>query len=396
MQARLESGPRLVRAPRILIVSQPTTGGVAVCVRNQARAAVRAGYEVAVACPMAGDLRDWAVQSGARWQRLELRRSPHCKDLIAVVRIMRLARGCDLLHLHSSKAGATGRVALACLRRGRPASVFTPHGWSWLTGGRLGPACRVIEWFLLPVTSAVIAVSREERTAAVVMLGRRARRIEVIPNGADPVLFQPEGPVAARPQGPFVVCVGRLDRQRGPDVAVAAVALMRTPGVTLRLVGEGRDRPAIEDQIRAAGLTGRVELAGHRTDTAPEIRAADVVVVPSRYDGMALALLEAMACGAAVVETAVAGSSVLTGTGELVPAGNPRALADAVDRLLADPGRRRRLGHLARERVIEHYSLERSLNETTRVWSRLAVCTACGRPVQAEHWQGARAGEKAS
>jgi glycosyltransferase involved in cell wall biosynthesis len=202
--------------------------------------------------------------------------------------------------------------------------------------------------------------------------------------------------VAARPQGPLVVCVGRLDRQRGPDVAVAAVALMRTPGVTLRLVGEGRDRPAIEDQIRAAGLTGRVELAGHRTDTAPEIRAADVVVVPSRYDGMALALLEAMACGAAVVATAVAGSSVLTGTGELVPAGNPRALADAVDRLLADPGRRRRLGHLARERVIEHYSLERSLNETTRVWSRLAVCTACGRPVQAEHWQGARAGEKAS
>jgi glycosyltransferase involved in cell wall biosynthesis len=396
MQARPESGPRAARAPRILIVSQPTTGGVAVCVRNQVQAAVRAGYDVVVACPSAGELPDWAVRSGARWQRLELRRSPHCGDLVAVVRIRRLARGCDLLHLHSSKAGVTGRLALACIRKDQPASVFTPHGWSWLAGGRLRPAYRAIEWLLLPVTSAVIAVSREERAAAAVMLGRRARRIEVIPNGADPVRFQPEGPVAARPPGPFIVCVGRLDHQRGPDVAVAALALMRTPGVRLRLVGEGRERPAIEGQIRAAGLAGRVELAGYRADTAPEIRAADVVVVPSRYDGMALVLLEAMACGAAIVATTVAGSSVLTGTGELVPAGNPRALADAVDRLLADPARRRHLGHLARDRAVEEYSLERSLAETTRLWRRLAVCTACGRPVQAGRWQNARAGEKAS
>ena len=108
---------------------------------------------------------------------------------------------------------------------------------------------------------------------------------------------------------PLVVCVGRLCYARAPDVAVAALALMRTPAVRLRLVGNGEDRAAIENQTGKLKLTGRVELVGFRADPAPDLRTADVVVVPSRYDAMALVLLEAMACGAAIVATRVAGSA---------------------------------------------------------------------------------------
>jgi glycosyltransferase involved in cell wall biosynthesis len=258
--------------------------------------------------------------------------------------------------------------------------VFTPHGWSWLVGGWLAPAYRLFEWIMIPVTTALVAVSDEERALGRAVLGSRAARIEVNPNGVDLSRFCPPGPVASRPDEALVVCVGRLCHQRAPDVAVAALALMRTPTVRLRLVGDGEDRTAIENQVSALGLTGRVELVGFRPDPAPDLRAADVVMVPSRYDGMALVLLEAMACSAAIVATRVAGSSALGGTGKLVPVEDPRALAEAVDALLADPDQCRLLGLAARERVVEQYSLQRSLEETIGLWRRLGARPASDRP----------------
>jgi glycosyltransferase involved in cell wall biosynthesis len=365
---------------RILIVSQVTVSGVAICVRDLVRAAVASGYDVTVACPAKGDLAAWAEEEGATWERVEMRRAPHPGDLLAVLRVRRLSRASTLVHLHSSKAGAVGRLALASLGRSRPPSVFTPHGWSWLVGGRAGPAYRLIERILLPVTTAVVAVSDEERSDGQAVLGSRAARIRVIPNGVDAGRFSPHGPVTTRTADPLVVCVGRLDPARGADVAVAALALMTTPGVRLRLVGDGSERAQIEDQVGQLGLAGRVEMVGFRADPAPDLRAADVVVVPSRYDGMALVLLEAMACGAAIVATQVPGSSALGAAGEIVPVEDPLAVARAIDGLLADPNRRRFLGVAARERVVAHYPLQGSLGRIIGLWQDLGARPPFSRP----------------
>lgn len=358
---------------RVLIVSQATVDGVAVCVRDLVDAAVGRGYDITVACPSAGDLAGWVTERGAAWERLELRRSPHPSDMPAVARIRQLARAHALVHLHSSKAGAVGRLALASLGRRRPPSVFTPHGWSWLVGGWLAPVYRLTERIMLPVTAAVVAVSAEERAHGQAVLGFRAARIVVNPNGVDVSRFCPQGPVASRGDAPLVVFIGRLCHQRAPDVAVAALAHMSTPGVRLRLVGEGQDRAAIGNQVRALGLEGRVELAGFRPEPAADIRAADVVIIPSRYEGMALVLLEAMACGAAIVATRVAGSSTLEGAGVLIPVEDPHALAGEVDALLADADRRQSLGLAARARVAEQYSLQRSLEGILGLWQRLGA-----------------------
>ena len=365
---------------RILIVSQVTVSGVAICIRELVRAAVTCGYEVTVACPASGDLAAWAQEEGATWERLEMRRAPHPGDLLAVLRLRRLARTSSLVHLHSSKAGAVGRLALATLRGARPVSVFTPHGWSWLVGGWAAPAYRLIERILLPVTTAVVAVSDEERAHGQAVLGPAAAEIKVIPNGVDVVRFSPHGPVATREPDPLVVCVGRLDPQRGADVAVAALALVTTPHVRLRLVGDGSERARLENQIRSLGLTDQVEMVGFRPDPAPDIRAADVVVIPSRYDGMALVLLEAMACGAAIVATQVPGSSALGIAGEIVPIEDPQAVADAIDKLLADPDRRHFLGLSARESVAAHYPLQRSLEGIIGLWQDLGACPPPNRP----------------
>ncbi len=366
------SGPGL-DSGRVLIVTQATVDGVAICVRDLIQAAVSNGYELTVACPPGGDLLTWAQQRGARWVRIDMRRAPHLSDILAVLRIRRLVREHALVHLHSSKAGAAGRLALASLGRRRPPSLFTPHGWSWLAGGRLEPAYRLFERIMLPVTTAMVAVSAEERSHGLAVLGPRAARIRVISNGVDVGRFRPDGPLGERTADPLIVSVGRLCHARGPDLAVAALALMRTPAARLRLVGAGEDRAALEMQVRALGLTGRVELTGFRQDPAPDFRAADGVMVPSRSDGLALVLLEAMACGAAGVATRVAGSSALAGAGVLVAPEDPGALAGAVDALLADPDRRRQLGLAARQRAVERYSLERSLDAILALWRDLGA-----------------------
>jgi glycosyltransferase involved in cell wall biosynthesis len=371
---------KLPNRSRILIVTQATVNGVAVCVRDLIQAAVKDGYQVTVACPSTGDLPAWAQQRGAAWVRLGMRRSPHPSDILAVMRLRRLARAHDLVHLHSSKAGVVGRLAVASLRSRRPPVVFTPHGWSWLVGGHLAAAYRMIERLLLPLAAVVVAVSYEERAAGQAVLGARAARIMVNPNGVDPDRFSPAGPVAGRPDGPFLVSVGRLSHARAPDVAVTALALVRTPSVRLRFVGDGEDRAATEDLVTALGLDGQVEFSGFRSDPAPDLRAADLVVIPSRYDGMALVLLEAMACGAAIVATQVAGSSALAGTGELVPAEDPARLAAAIDAMLADPQRRRQLGAAARRQAVEHYSLQRSLQGILKLWQSLGARPAANVP----------------
>jgi glycosyltransferase involved in cell wall biosynthesis len=245
-----------------------------------------------------------------------------------------------------------------------------------LVGGRLSALYRLTERILLPVTTFVVAVSGEERSAGRAALGARASRIRVIPNGVDVTRFSPDGTVAARADDPLVVSVGRLSHQRGPDVAVAALALMRTPGTRLRLVGDGEDRAKIAHQASELGLAQRVELIGFRPDPAPDLRAADVVIVPSRYDGMALVLLEAMACGAAIVATRVAGCSALDAAGILVPIEEPALLAKAVDELLADTVRRTQLGKAARRRAVERYSVQRSQSDTVALWQETGVLPA--------------------
>lgn len=346
---------------------------MASCVRELVQAAVSGGYQVTVACPSDGDLPAWVQERGASWERLDMRRSPNPGDILAVMRVRRLARTHCLVHVHSSKAGVVGRLAVASLGQQRPPIVFTPHGWSWLVGGWRAPVYRQIERIMLPLATAVVAVSAEERAHGQAVLGPQAAGIKVNPNGVDVSRFSPQGPVADRSDDPLIVCVGRLCHARAPDVAVAALALMRTPSVRLRLVGDGEDRAAIKNLVSALDLEGRVEFTGFRPEPAPHLRAADVVVIPSRYDGMALIMLEAMACGAAIVATVVAGTSALEGAGRLVPAEDPESLAKAVDALLADPEERRLLGAAARQRVVEHYSLQDSLQGILRLWRNLGA-----------------------
>jgi glycosyltransferase involved in cell wall biosynthesis len=328
-----------------------------------------------VACPEEGDLAGWVVEAGVRWTPLAIRRPPGPSDARALAQLRALAGEADVLHLHSSKAGAVGRVAAATRFGRRPALAFTPHGLSWYAGGPLAPAYRLAERTLAPLADAIIAVSSEERDAAAAVMGNRAR-IRIIENAVDTTRFSPDGPRADRTGDPLVVCVGRIRSEKGQDVAIRALALMKTPAVRLRLVGDGPDRVECEALAAALGVADRVEFAGRSSEPAAHLRAADVVVVPSRYDGMSLTMLEAMAVGAPMVATAVNGSSAAAGAAEIVPVAEAAAMAAATDRLLADRSRAIAMGRQARQRAVDRFDQLRYNDEHVALWHELAALRA--------------------
>ncbi|MFV0135924.1 glycosyltransferase [Streptomyces sp. HMX87] len=328
---------------RVLHVTQPVDGGVARVVSDLTRAQLAAGLHVAVACPegaLAGTLRSL----GADVRLWRAARSPTPSLAAEVRRLGRVVADVrpDLVHAHSAKAGLAGRLAV----RGRIPTVFQPHAWSFeAVGGTTAALARAWERWGARWAARLVCVSEAERRTGV-RAGIRGKWA-VIPNGIDPDRFRPAArPVAAaETRAPLVVCVGRLCRQKGQDVLLAAWdrVLERVPTARLVLVGDGPDR----EQLRAAA-PGSVRFTGPVTDPAHWYRAADLVVLPSRWEGMALAPLEAMACGRPVVVTDVNGAREALPPPLvphcLVPARDPSALADAVAGLLLDPPLRASLG----------------------------------------------------
>jgi glycosyltransferase involved in cell wall biosynthesis len=127
----------------------------------------------------------------------------------------------------------------------------------------------------------------------------------------------------------------------------------------------------LEAIATSLGVADRIQWRGPVADTAAEFRAADLVIAPSRWEGMSLVFLEAMSCGAPMIVTDVAGSEVVQGVGVVVPPNDPDRLAEAIDGLLEDEARRRRLGVSARERSAS-YDLASTLRRNLDLWSRLA------------------------
>lgn len=349
---------------RILHVCQPSEAGVAHVVLDLARHQATRGLDVAVACDARGWLGRRLRDEGVTVLDWPARRSP-VRGLVGEWSRLRTVLATwrpDVVHLHSAKAGLVGRVAL----RGSVRTVFQPHAWSFeAVEGPVRTAARAWEAFARRWSDATICVSAAEAD-----LGREiGADVVVVPNGVDLERWNTgavEAPSPPHPAPGFtVVCVGRLCRQKGQDVLVAAWQAVRTDlpaGSRLVLVGDGPD----EDRLHASGATD-VELVGPSTDPREWYAAADLVVVPSRWEGAALVLLEAMAMERPVLATAVGSAPELAPALALVPPDDVPALADRLVALAADAPARAELARRARKLVTEQYDLHRLLDHATAV-----------------------------
>ena len=364
------------RRLHVLHVSVPTTGGVATVATSYVRDQVERGWNVTVACPSYGDLGYSAREAGAtvRWWRASGHSGGLAGEVLPLSRIVADTRA-DVVHLHSGKAGFAGRLVV----RDRIPTVFQPHAWAFLDP-RTGVRRASLNWerYAARWTTELVCVSRTER-----QLGESLRvnaPTTVLPNGIDLSHFRPGGSsdrVAARKvlgleDVPTVVCVGALTVQKGQQDLLADWPQIRArvPDARLILVGGGPDRAALERL--AEGVPG-VAFAGARTDVPTWLTAADVVVIPSRWEGMALVPLEAMACARSVVATDVNGvrESIPPGAGAIVALDDGPSLVEAVVRRLGDPQMAQLEGWAGRSHVETHHDVTNSARELARVYLRL-------------------------
>ncbi|MGV9939487.1 glycosyltransferase [Streptomyces sp. NPDC003401] len=381
--------------PRVLHLTRPVDGGVARVVTDLARAQLAAGLRVAVACP-AGALAEDLRSLGADVLRWEASRAPGPSlpgEMRRLARVLDAVRP-DLVHAHSAKAGLAGRLTV----RGRIPTVFQPHAWSFeAVGGTTAALALGWERWGARWTDRLVCVSEAERATGV--RAGIAGRWTVVPNGIDPRRFHPAPVDTVRaallpdtdPAAPLVVCVGRLCRQKGQDVLLDAwdAVAARVPGARLALVGDGPDHDALRSRA-----PGSVLFAGPVADTVPWYQAADLVVLPSRWEGMALAPLEALACGRPVVVTEVDGAReslpAALAPRCLVAPQDAAALARAVTDLLLDPLLRESLGHQGRRYVLSTHDVRRTAEQVADVYRDLLGRrpSAGGRPprvVPTEH-----------
>ncbi|MBV9380215.1 MAG: glycosyltransferase family 4 protein [Streptosporangiaceae bacterium] len=264
----------------------------------------------------------------------------------------------DLVHVHCGEDVAILPLARLAARRHRSPLVATMHlnvrhslNPTTLRDILVRTGGGAAERWLLPGADAVIALTP---SAAGLLRtdGIPADRVHVIPPGYDPALFSEPvaDPFPAVPR-PRVAYLGRLVPQKDVGTLLRAFARLDTKAHLL-LVGDGAARPALQRRARALG--GRVHFTGfvRHTQIPAVLRHVDLFVLPSLYEDLSSALIEAMAAGLPVVATRVGGTADLVRDGEnglLVTPRDPAALAAAIGRLLADPGLAARLSSAARQ-----------------------------------------------
>jgi glycosyltransferase involved in cell wall biosynthesis len=212
----------------------------------------------------------------------------------------------------------------------------------------------------------VLTGSEQTKSDLVERYGVPEERIVVTPYGVDPA-FRPEGP---RREGNYALFVGAIQPRKDPVAAVEALALTNGD-LRLILVGpEKQEAERVRDAVRRLGLEQRVELAGHvaRDELAALYRGARCLVFPSRYEGFGLPIVEAMASGTPVVATRAGAVPEVAGEAAvLVEPGNVAALAEGIDRAIAD---RERLAAAGLERA-RQFSWAETARLTLQVYREL-------------------------
>jgi glycosyltransferase involved in cell wall biosynthesis len=322
------------------------------------------------------------------------------RDLLATVRLARVIRRerPQILHTHTAKAGAVGRLAALLAGPARPpVIVHTFHGH--VLRGYFGPVRTrfflALERWLAAHTTALIAVGPQVRDDLVALGVAPPERFVVVRLGIEleeRVRPQDDGRGETRrylglPGDRFVVgWVGRMTAVKRTDDVLEAFRLVREQGVDacLCLVGDGPDRERIERRAAELGVIRDTLFLGYQEDVAPYYAAFDALVLPSANEGTPVSVIEALAAETPVVATRVGGVPDVVREGEegfLVDAGDTAELAERLTRLARDEKLRRRLGESGRERVLKRYAVDRLLDDIDRLYRELlrAASAATGR-----------------
>ena len=312
------------------------------------------------------------------------------RDLLATVRLARIIRAerPAILHTHTAKAGAVGRVAAFLAGRRRPPIiVHTFHGHV-LRGyfGRFWTGVfRLLERWLARITDALVAVSPEVRDELVAFGVAPASKFRVIRLGIElDERLDRDGAARAETRRVmgigderFVVgWIGRMTAVKRTDIVLRSFSRLKDEGVdaVLCMVGDGPDRRWVEDLAGELGVMRDSLFPGYQEDVGPFFAAFDVFVLPSGNEGTPVTAIEALASGCPVVATRVGGVPDVVTDGEdgfLVEPGDVEELAARLAQLANDPDLRGRMGAAGRERMRSRYAVDRLIDDIDRLYRDL-------------------------
>jgi len=374
------------------IIGRLNIGGPAIHAILLTRGLRARGYETLLVAgregPREGSLRDLAVQKGVEPLFLpEMGREVRPgRDLVALFRLLRLFRQHkpEIVHTHTAKAGALGRVAAKLA--GIPIIIHTFHGHTFDGYFSRGMA-RVflaIERRLAAVTTKILTVSEGQRRALLRLRIGSPESVVVMPLGleldgllrSDRRRGEIRRRLGASAEAPLIGVIARLVTIKDLSTFLkAASALHRSrPDVRFLIVGDGELRSRLEQEAHALGLDESAHFLGWQRDLEPIYADLDLVALSSLNEGTPVSLIEGMASGLPVVATEVGGVPDLVEhgkTGLLVPPNDSEALSTAMETLLGDPERRREMGRLGREAVYPKYSDAALVDRMDRLYASL-------------------------
>lgn len=360
----------------VLLVGQLQVGGTEKQIFLLATGLIRSGVAVdVVTLHSDGPYRDALEREGitvhnARFTGLSTGPMAFPRNLLAAARLIRLIRRLrpDVLHAflyHAYVVGAPiawlARVPVVVAGR-RSLSVFKRVRYGSYTLERV--ATRLTRH----VVANAVAVAEDARRVEKLP----PEKLSVIYNGLPESAFLPATPAQIITDLPIVCSVANLKTHKGHRFLIEAVALLAARGMpcTLVLAGEGPERDVLLRQAESSGVDLR--LLGLRRDVEALMRRASVMVLASLHEGMSNAVMEAMAAGKPIVATAVGGTcELLSGRGLLVPPADPRALADALERVLRDPRLGASLGSAARAWALDNLNLDSMIDQHLVLYRRL-------------------------
>jgi glycosyltransferase involved in cell wall biosynthesis len=359
-----------------MLCHQPIDGGVARHLRDLIEGLQAKGAEIVLASP--------AIPQGAgqavTHRSLDLRRAVAPRaDLAALLHAASIVASVrpDVIHAHSSKAGAIARLARTFFPR--TPVIYTPHGYAFAgffarSGERR--AYRGVERVLAPLASRVVCVCEAEARLAS-SIGPRAR-VRVIHNGIAPAREGPADPRIAElaRRGPVIGALTLLRPGKGVETLIAAVPLLLAhhPDAQIAIVGDGPDLDELAALARTLGVAHAVHFLGASADPLAALRAMQIVVHASWAEAFPYVVLEAMSLAQPIVASDVGGISeaVIHGqTGLLTAARDERGLARALVELLDDPQRATGMGREGLRRVRAQFTLERMIDGVTGVYEEV-------------------------
>jgi glycosyltransferase involved in cell wall biosynthesis len=339
---------------RILLVLGTSAGGVGRHVRDLAKSFVAEGHSVVIAGPQSTQDSLDLIGTGAKFVAVPIAERPSLTGDPRTIRTIRwLSQGADVVHAHGLRAGA-----LAAISRGRhrdPPLVVTLHNAPGR--GVVSTVYSALESIVARRADLVLCVSPdlEER-----LRHKGVRRVGpaviAAPKLAQPTrsVEQTRAELGLGSTTRLVVSVARLAEQKGLPLLLDAAELLRdaVKDHLIVVAGDGPSKPVLQQRIDDYDLP--VRLLGWRDDVADLLVASDVAVSSAVWEGQPLWIQEALALGCAIVATEVGGTAQVVGDAAvLVPAGEPIALADAIEHLLRDDTAREQLRRRAAQRAGE-------------------------------------------